>query len=307
MIVNMNAVFFKSTGRFLEKLSLLTCLFLLPLMVMGAGTTYISPPLVTFPPQVDANNFINSGTWSISTASPFMTAHTLNYTNNSGGSMRGSVGWEFDWGPAVSGPRRWSANFFNDNQAFITAVDSPLPNPIVYPNLTPESYLLVSATNIVNKGTLSAGTAGEIILTGSNVNLTHSQMEIIPVIPIGSVNTANNGTNYSPDTAIYDQYWGSNNNYTITGSVLTGGDVNDFTLLNVGQPCGVFTNSIQIPRENRKTPEVRARSLPPVSFRDLCVFVPNRVNWFEALGEFTTYFTLRSCTKDSRCRFPTTS
>jgi hypothetical protein len=240
-------------------------------MVMGAGTTYISPPLVIFPPQVDANNFINSGTWSwsvhntIFTASPYETAHTLNYTNNTGGSMTGGVGWEFDWGAAVGGPRRWSANFFNDNQAFITAVDHPLPNPISYPTLTPESYLLVSATNIVNKGTLAAGTAGEIILTGSNVNLTHSQIEIIPVTPIGSFNTANNGTNYSPDTGIYDQYWGSNNNYTITGSVLTGGDVNDFTLANVGNvgpPCGAPTN-IYIPRENELL-ELLNPTNPPV-------------------------------------------
>jgi hypothetical protein len=250
----MNAVFFKSTGRFLEKLSLLTCLFLLPLMVMGADATWNSADHGAFfhnpPPQIDATTFINSGTWNIGTLSPFETAHTLNYTNKSGGSMTGTVGWEFDWGPAVSGPRRWSANFFNDNQATITAVDFPLPNPFSYPILTPVSYLLVSATNIVNKGLLAAGAAGEIILTGSNVNLTHSQMEISPVVPVGSFNTANNGTNYSPDVGIYDLYWGTNNNLIINGSITSGGDVGDFTYFNISQLCGVATNTIQIPREN---------------------------------------------------------
>lgn len=215
--------------------SLLSCLALVPLVVRGIDATYISPPSVTFPiPQIDAINFYNAGTWNIFTLSPFETAHTLNYTNK--GSMTGSVGWEFDWGAPVLGPRSWSANFFNDNNATITAVDYPLPNPISSLILTPVSYLLVSATNIVNKGTLVAGAGGEIILSGANVNLTHSQMEITPIVPAGSVN----GTNFTPDRAIYDEYWGMTNTLRVGGSPWNGTNVNGFTGQNIGEPCGVF-------------------------------------------------------------------
>ena len=211
--------------------SLLSCLALVPLVVRGGtASTWDSRTVGAFfsgtPPQIDAINFYNEATWNIGTVSPFETAHTLNYTNK--GSMTGMVGWEFDWGAAVLGPRSWSANFFNDNNGKITAVDLGLPNPISSPILTPVSYLLVSATNIVNKGTLVAGAGGEIILSGANVNLTHSQMEITPIVPAGSVN----GTNFTSDRAIYDEYWGTTNNLT-TGSVWDGTQVGTYRFINI--------------------------------------------------------------------------
>jgi hypothetical protein len=234
----MKAVFLKSAGRFGEKLSLLFSLFLFPLAVMGTDSTYISPPSVTSPPMVDATNFINSGIWNIFTLSPYETAHTLNYTNKSPGSMTGQVGWEFDWGAAILGPRSWSANFFNDNNCKITAEDYDFQNPVSSRIYTPKSYVIVSATNIVNKGTLAAGNSGEIILSGVNVNLTHSQLEIIPLVPAGSDNGT---TNFTPDRAIYDEYWGATNSLTVTGSPWDGARVDRFTGQNMAHPCGLFS------------------------------------------------------------------
>ncbi len=236
----MNVFFIKSIGRFLWKLSLCAGLFLFPLMVMGQiMTTYISPATVSgTPPQVNATNFYNAGTWNIGTVSPYETAYTLNYTNK--GSMTGTVGWEFDWGAAVLGPRKWSANFFNKSGASVTALDYGLPNPISAPNVTPMSFLLVSATNIVNQGTLVAGNSGEVILTGSGVNLTGSQVGINPLIvpSEGGVNGSNGAAVYTPDLAIYDEYWGTSNNMIINGSVWSGSQITGATFNNdIGTTC----------------------------------------------------------------------
>jgi len=236
----MNAAFIKSTGRFLGKLSLWSGLFLCPLAVMGQIlTTYISPATVSGnPPQVNATNFYNAGTWNIGTLSPYETCYTLNYTNL--GSMTGEVGWEFDWGAAVVGPRSWSANFINKSGGTITAVDYGLPNPLTAPNNTLMSFLWVSATNINNKGTLTAGANGEIVLTGSSVNLSRSQLAIANIVPAGSVNGVN--TNYfSPDLYIPDQYWGTNNNL-YPGTIWDGTNELGGTFYNVGEPCGNTAN-----------------------------------------------------------------
>src|SRR5208282_4197390 len=78
----------------------------------GQQSTYNNSGTITgIPPNVDATNFYNSGSWNISTippnngtlpngdqtAFPYETAHTLNYTNV--GTMICTVGWEFDYGP----------------------------------------------------------------------------------------------------------------------------------------------------------------------------------------------------------------
>src|SRR5476651_2146497 len=108
---------------------------------------------VTTPPNVDATNFYNSGTWNIFVSpQPFKTANTLTYTNV--GTMNSSVGWEFDYGPNNSGSssaRGMSSRFFNDTPGVI----STTYNLVSFNNfngLFPVGYLLVSATNLINKG-----------------------------------------------------------------------------------------------------------------------------------------------------------
>ena len=132
------------------------------------------------PPQVDAINFYNSGTWAIATGSPYETANTLTYTNTGGGSMSASPGWEFDLGPTTAGSRTaWSSVFFNDNGCTIQALDGVT---IFMLDLSAGgSSLLVQATNIINKGRLLATPLGQIKLVGSTVNLSRSTLNIPPI------------------------------------------------------------------------------------------------------------------------------
>src|SRR6266516_4863116 len=127
---------------------------LLLLAQIGRATDafYINNGSVTFPPQIDATNFINNGTFDFSanpTVYPFDTSNTENFTNN--GTMFGSVGFRFDTAPASSGTRSMAASFRNRLAGTITAADGivfadPLAGAL---ELTP-SYLLVSATNLHN-------------------------------------------------------------------------------------------------------------------------------------------------------------
>ena len=202
-------------------------------------TTFISPAVVgNPPPNVNATNFINSGVWNIATASPYRTFSTYNYTNT--GTMIGSVGWQFDHGPYPNGPRDWSANFFNDNSGVITASDGFF---VAGSSIYTASFLLVSATNIVNKGTLEAGPYGQIVLNGSGVNLSRSGLKITPIqgggsLPIGLTNVTIGFTNFIPDVGIYDEYWsGGTNAHSFAGPTIWDGQSVGGSSFPVGIPC----------------------------------------------------------------------
>ena len=203
--------FSKSSGRLRGR----SWAFLLGLVlsVFAAKATdslYSNSGTISTPIQVDATNFYNSGTWNISTATPYETQNTLNYTN--AGSMTGSVGWEFDFGPLPLGGRGLSANFVNNRAtATVQANDGLILNPGGLGSTLAEylvSYLLISATNIVNQGTLIAGAHGEIVLNGANVMLSRSILETMPIQGQGSPNGT---TNYTPDVQVYSLFWGTNN------------------------------------------------------------------------------------------------
>jgi hypothetical protein len=244
----MKAVF-KSTERLGKKLSsiFLGYLLVVPFAAIAQMDTFVSPAIVPVPPStsapaVNATNFINAGVWNIETEPlPYQTANTLNYTNT--GQMNGSVGWEFDHGPLSGGSRGWSANFFNDNfnpnngNGTISASDLSFRS--INNSILTASYLLISATNIVNKGLLEAGANGEIILNGSEVNLSRSFLEITPIVGVGS---SDSKTNFTPDVAIYDEFWqGANSNkLTVTGSPWNGTSLGVATFQNVNLPCGDF-------------------------------------------------------------------
>ena len=208
----MKPKFSKSSGRLRGK----AWAFLLGLVlsVFAAKATdsldIFSGTISGTPPNVDATNFYNSGTWNISTATPYETQNTLNYTN--AGSMTGSVGWEFDFGPLPLGGRGLSANFVNNRAtATVQANDGLILNPGGIGSTLAEylvSYLLISATNIVNNGTLIAGAHGEIVLNGANVTLSRSILETTPIQGQGSPNGT---TNYTPDVQVYSLFWGTNN------------------------------------------------------------------------------------------------
>src|ERR1700733_2344177 len=115
--------------------------------------------------------------------------------------MTASIGWEFDHGPLANGTRGWSGNFFNDNNAIVAATDV---SESYFVTTFPESLLWVSATNTINKGLLEAGAGGELKLTGQNVLLSRSLLEITPIVGVG-------GDSPTPDNGITDEYWAQTN------------------------------------------------------------------------------------------------
>jgi len=216
---------------------------LLLLAQIGRATDafYINNGSVTFPPQIDATNFINNGTFDFSanpTVFPFDTSNTQNFTNN--GTMFGSVGFRFDTAPASSGTRRMAASFRNRLAGVITAADgfgilsevgSGAPSQTSL--LTP-SYLLVSATNLINEGELTAGAGGILRLAGTNVNLSRSGVQIAPIAGLGSFNGV--FTNwFLPDVGIYDEYWGQSNQVMDSSIIIRSGGalvVSPFSFVN---------------------------------------------------------------------------
>src|SRR5450432_1576307 len=146
----MKPVFFKSNRR-LGTRSLLLLLTLCPFAGMAADSSYNNSGSINNAnlPQVDATNFVNSGTWNISVSPYYETSDTLHYTNT--GTMTGSPGWNFDFNPSPTGQRGMSANLLNDNNGTIQASDGIIFNPNIPFIPFRASYLLISATNIVNK------------------------------------------------------------------------------------------------------------------------------------------------------------
>ncbi len=138
----------------------------------------------TYPPMIDATNFVNNNTFIIdwnfinfpsSSADNYLyeTWNTLNYTNN--GLMSSDLGFVFD--TQTSDGLHLMAGSFN--------------NPANYPGGVDCSYKFIAwATNImnpgtvnvpgiftfVNPGTLATGLAGLLQFTGQNVDLTRSTL-----------------------------------------------------------------------------------------------------------------------------------
>jgi hypothetical protein len=83
--------------------------------------------------------------------------------------------------------------------------------------------LLVSASNVVNNGLLSAGAGGQLRLEGKKLNLSRGGLEIRPVQGLGF--TFVSPTNFLPDVGIYDNYWGGVTNDVIDSSTIVGGGV----------------------------------------------------------------------------------
>ncbi len=219
------------------------------IIYLGPGYSGNTPP--GYPPQVHATNFVNRGTMEIlAYPPPYMTSQTLNFTNT--GEMLGEVGWEFDYGPLPSGGRGMAASFYNGNynpsstpvQGLIESFSGGLPNPLSSIFTYPQGYLWVSATNIVNKGVLEADAASEIKLAGTNVNLSRSVVEIAPISGIGSVNGV--GV-FSPDTAIYDEYWAQTNRNDLQSQAIWDGTtaiLPPFVPFPVTEQCGAGGNAM---------------------------------------------------------------
>ena len=170
------------------------------------------------PPQIDARVFLNDGSFCADSqagffaapflivltfpnnALPYMTQNTLWFTNN--GQMQASPGFEFDF-VGDDGIHRPAASIVNNNG-----------NQNTPATLSGSQFMLLSATNLINRGVLEVGGSGLMQLRGNNVNLSRSGVLI-------NAAGANGGggcifdftgiitpTNYLPEIGLDDIYWG---------------------------------------------------------------------------------------------------
>ena len=157
-------------------------------------------------PQISTTAFANYGDFSVKTIVPYETQDTLYFTNT--GRMFGNPGFRFE---NISGTsfRAPAANFLNGLDARITANDAGrfLPGTTLtnYGLGFENSQLIISATNVINRGQLLADTRGRVRITGSTVDLTRSSIGILPFVGGQGIVTP---TNFIPDVGITDRYWG---------------------------------------------------------------------------------------------------
>ena len=142
-----------------------------------------SPYVVTSPPQpitnIDAFNFVNQNRFVVTNLNgllfnpftappPFETSDTYNYTNLN--IMIGDPGFRFDLFSTTNSHEGPSANFAN--------LDTAIPGTGVTNNagIFGSILLQVSATNVINRGTLAIGAGGVMKLDGNDIDLTRSRL-----------------------------------------------------------------------------------------------------------------------------------
>lgn len=187
-----------------------------PLLVLGtaqaADQTWGNTGLISVPPQIDALNFVNTGTIEILTDQAFETSNTRNFTNS--GTMLGTPGWHFATIPTDVGVATPAASFVNKDGGLIRSFD-PAPRRLggtfQSPFTTEGSYLWIDADQIVNANNsrLSVGANGWLRLRGKDVNVNRGALEVMSIIPRGSFTRGE--TSFDPDAGIFDIYWGGTN------------------------------------------------------------------------------------------------
>jgi hypothetical protein len=118
---------------------------------------------ITTPPVIDATNFVNLGSLSIFTLTPYDFSNVQNYTNR--GFMDNSSGFRFDNAPPGSGYRKMAKTFYNAPS--VTSGSG---------RVTGGTHVLVSATNVVNRGLLQVGSSGLVSIEGKKVDISRSQV-----------------------------------------------------------------------------------------------------------------------------------
>ena len=164
----------------------------------GTADLYINDDTLSDPPQIDARAVLNRGTMQfVNLLLPFDTQNTRFFTN--AGSMIGSGseqgGFRLDHTDGATGTRT-PASVINNLQGAL---------------LLGDPYLLLDATNIINRGTLQVTAAGLMRLNGQNVDVSSGKLDL------GSIGDALNNsdgsatrTNFIPSAGVTDQHWGTN-------------------------------------------------------------------------------------------------
>jgi hypothetical protein len=186
------------------------------------------------PPVIDATNFVNEAGAQFIITTPFIydTSNTENYTNK--GIMLGNPGFRFDTAPSQFGARKMARTFRNHASGSIAAAEG-----LIHPALgILGAKLQVGATNLINEGFLSVGSAGLLEIKGKNVNLSRGGLQVVPLTGIGNIIFVDDDgvpTNFTPDVAVYDNYWGYDTNVINSAGIVGFGPGN--TVLSAQSPA----------------------------------------------------------------------
>jgi hypothetical protein len=201
----------RSVGSRELGLFLVSALLLSPGLLRATDPYWINSGTITSLPQIDASNFVNSGSINIASELPFETSDTINFTNS--GTMVSSPGWFFDTAAASNGPRDMADNFVNLNGGIVQSLDGGFVIVVgggTAGSVAARSYLWVNASNVVNHGILSVGGSGWMRIISTNVDVARGALEVTALQPRGSFNGQ---SNYLNDVGITDIYWGQTNGF----------------------------------------------------------------------------------------------
>jgi hypothetical protein len=168
-------------------------------------------------PVIDANVFLNRGSFNVASGlQPYDTQNTRFFTNFPGATIGGSGGFQFDF-VAGNGARSRATSFMNQGivnfggdlfSDFLLSDGDVGAGFGFFPVSYNSSWIVVNASNVVNRGGLTVGSDGLIRLEGNNVNLSRGGIRAgeDPFEPIrqGFVR----GLNFRNDAGISDLYWG---------------------------------------------------------------------------------------------------
>jgi hypothetical protein len=204
-------------------LCLLALGLLLPSFSRATDAIWENSGTINTAPQIDALSFFNSGVIEFGSTLPFETSNTRFYTNS--GTMISSPGWFFDTASTDNGQRTSADSFVNLNGGVVQALDGGGFFVIgiggfAGASSTP-SYLWVTATNVVNKGTLSVGGNGWLSVVATNVNMARGALEVTALQPTGTFRIGT--SNFLNDVGISDVWWGQTNGFGFrSGSIYDG-------------------------------------------------------------------------------------
>lgn len=167
-------------------------------------------------PMVDATTFLNRGLFDVSSFDqPYDTQNTRNYTNFAGATISGSGGFRFEFVDGGTGTRGDASNFANLGSIAFTGGGGfggfSSGSGSLFSSYS-SSWIVVNASNILNRGGLSVDSEGLIKLSGSNVSIARSGLRAgeDPFVPIREGNVF--GDQYSNDAGVTDLYWGVGQN-----------------------------------------------------------------------------------------------
>jgi len=199
--------------------------FLLSLVALAQSTWAATSPGYTnitvtrSPGPIDAKVFVNQGqfiaTYDLGAGLPYDFQNTEYFWNQ--GVMSGRPGFRFDL-TKDNGNRLKTGTFLNDRDGTVSANPSVDVGRFFYGDAG-GPFLLIEATNVINRGLLSADTFGVLRITGDDVNLSRGTLRLNPLL---SFSTSFVSTNeFWPETGVYDLDWGTGNLGSDVRDILT--------------------------------------------------------------------------------------